>query len=161
MIQSEQELLGKFFLVFVTVELLIQFTDDLFLCFSLSTSLHSAVDFSSWGSSVQLFSNHNSLISSQVRKVISVSESYFISPPPSLSPSLSSLSLSPLPLLPPEPPSPTAARPLQLVAKCTLNIANLVEFKVKEKFMTALNSLVQRHRQQMVEFIDQISVSKV
>ncbi len=76
-----------------------------------------------------------------------VSESYFHLP----------LSLS---LPPSEPPSPTADRTLKLVAKCTINIANLVEFKVKEKFMTALNPLVQRHRQQMVEFIDQISVSK-
>ena len=94
---------------------------------------------------------------------MSVSGSYFISLPLFLSPSLSSLSLSPPPLLflPPEPPSPTADRTLKLVAKCTINIANLVEFKVKEKFMTALNPLVQRHRQQMVEFIDQISVSKV
>ena len=80
-----------------------------------------------------------------------VSEPYFISL------SLSSLSLS----LSPEPPSPTADRTLKLVAKCTINIANLVEFKVKEKFMTALNPLVQRHRERMVEFIDEISVSKI
>ncbi|CAI8014988.1 Ras GTPase-activating protein 1 [Geodia barretti] len=54
-------------------------------------------------------------------------------------------------------PSEASQRTLKLVAKAVQNLANLVEFKSKEPFMTSLNPFITRHRADMIKFIDNLS----
>ena len=56
-------------------------------------------------------------------------------------------------------PSESSSRSLKLVAKAVQNLANLVEFKSKEPFMTSLNPFIKRHMPDMIKFIDKLSVS--
>ena len=56
-------------------------------------------------------------------------------------------------------PSESSSRTLKLVAKAVQNLANLVEFKTKEPFMTSLNPFIIRHMPDMIKFIDTLSVS--
>ncbi|EDO36190.1 predicted protein [Nematostella vectensis] len=54
-------------------------------------------------------------------------------------------------------PSATAARTLTLVAKCLQKLANLVEFGAKESCMTPVNPFMQKNRERMVSFMDELS----
>ncbi|XP_068741233.1 ras GTPase-activating protein 1-like [Montipora capricornis] len=56
-----------------------------------------------------------------------------------------------------ETPSSCAARTLTLVAKCLQNLANLVEFGVKESFMTPVNPFILKNKEKMVNFLDELS----
>lgn len=56
-----------------------------------------------------------------------------------------------------ESPSSCAARTLTLVAKCLQNLANLVEFGVKESFMTPVNPFILKNKEKMVNFLDELS----
>jgi Ras GTPase-activating protein 1 len=58
-----------------------------------------------------------------------------------------------------ETPSETAVRTLKLIAKALQNLANLVEFGVKEQFMTCVNPFIKNNKARMVEFLDKLSVS--
>ena len=58
-----------------------------------------------------------------------------------------------------ESPSPTADRTLKLVTKSVQNLANLVEFRSKEPFMTSLNPFIVRNTPRMKTFVDEIAVS--
>ena len=59
------------------------------------------------------------------------------------------------------PPSPNAERTLKLVAKGMQNLANLVEFKAKEPFMTVLNPFIQKNLMKMKQFVNDLSSMKV
>lgn len=56
-----------------------------------------------------------------------------------------------------ESPSLCAARTLTLVAKCLQNLANLVEFGVKESFMTPVNPFILRNKEKMINFLDELA----
>lgn len=56
-----------------------------------------------------------------------------------------------------EPPPPTAARSLVMVAKCLQNLANLVEFGGKEPYMEVVNPFILKNKERMVVFLDQLS----
>ncbi|XP_053405598.1 ras GTPase-activating protein 1-like [Mercenaria mercenaria] len=56
-----------------------------------------------------------------------------------------------------ETPSETAVRTLKLIAKALQNLANLVEFGVKEQFMTCVNPFIKNNKARMVEFLDKLS----
>ncbi|MFT7817704.1 ras GTPase-activating protein 1-like [Arapaima gigas] len=53
-----------------------------------------------------------------------------------------------------DPPSPTAARTLTLVAKSVQNLANLVEFGAKEPYMEGVNPFIKSNKHQMIVFLD-------
>ena len=57
-----------------------------------------------------------------------------------------------------EPPSPAANRSLVMVAKCLQNLANLVEFGVKESYMEVVNPFILKNKERMVVFLDHLSV---
>ena len=59
----------------------------------------------------------------------------------------------------PDPPSPAAARSLVMIAKCLQNLANLVEFGVKESYMEVVNPFILKNKERMVVFLDHLSVS--
>ncbi|KJE96686.1 hypothetical protein CAOG_06967 [Capsaspora owczarzaki ATCC 30864] len=54
-------------------------------------------------------------------------------------------------------PSEQTSRSLTLIAKSIQNLANLVEFKSKEQFMTPVNDFIVHNRDAMKRFIDQLS----
>ncbi|XP_031570503.1 ras GTPase-activating protein 1-like [Actinia tenebrosa] len=54
-------------------------------------------------------------------------------------------------------PSATAARTLTLVAKCLQKLANLVDFGAKESCMTPVNPFMQKNRDKVIAFINEIS----
>lgn len=56
-------------------------------------------------------------------------------------------------------PSQAVDRNLKLVTKSVQNVANLVEFKGKEPFMTVLNPFISQHVDKIKKFVDMISVS--
>ncbi|KAJ7365843.1 Ras GTPase-activating protein 1 [Desmophyllum pertusum] len=56
-----------------------------------------------------------------------------------------------------ESPSSCAARTLTLVAKCLQNLANLVEFGLKESFMTPVNPFILKNKEKMVAFLDDLA----
>jgi len=56
-----------------------------------------------------------------------------------------------------EPPPPSAARSLVMVAKCLQNLANLVEFGGKEPYMEVVNPFILKNKERMVVFLDQLS----
>lgn len=45
------------------------------------------------------------------------------------------------------------------MTKTVQNVANLVEFKTKEPFMTVLNGFIAKHTEKMKAFIDGLAVS--
>ncbi|XP_053084822.1 ras GTPase-activating protein 1 isoform X1 [Pangasianodon hypophthalmus] len=55
-----------------------------------------------------------------------------------------------------DPPSPTAARTLTLVAKSVQNLANLVEFGAKEPYMEGVNPFIKNNKQRMIMFLDEL-----
>ena len=57
-------------------------------------------------------------------------------------------------------PSANAERTLKLVAKGMQNLANLVEFKSKEPFMTVLNPFIQKNLVKMKQFVNDLSTVK-
>ena len=58
-----------------------------------------------------------------------------------------------------EPPAPAANRSLVMIAKCLQNLANLVEFGVKESYMEVVNPFILKNKERMVVFLDHLSVS--
>lgn len=58
-----------------------------------------------------------------------------------------------------EPPPPAATRSLVMIAKCLQNLANLVEFGVKESYMEVVNPFILKNKERMVVFLDHLSVS--
>ena len=60
-----------------------------------------------------------------------------------------------------EPPAPAATRSLVMIAKCLQNLANLVEFGVKESYMEVVNPFILKNKERMVVFLDHLSVSKI
>ena len=58
-----------------------------------------------------------------------------------------------------EPPAPAATRSLVMIAKCLQNLANLVEFGVKESYMEVVNPFILKNKERMVVFLDHLSVS--
>ena len=57
-----------------------------------------------------------------------------------------------------EPPPPAASRSLIMIAKCLQNLANLVEFGVKESYMEVVNPFILKNKERMVVFLDHLSV---
>ena len=57
-----------------------------------------------------------------------------------------------------EPPAPAATRSLVMIAKCLQNLANLVEFGVKESYMEVVNPFILKNKERMVVFLDHLSV---
>ncbi|KAI5725466.1 hypothetical protein M8J77_015855 [Diaphorina citri] len=57
----------------------------------------------------------------------------------------------------PSPPPPQAGRSLVMVAKCLMNLANLVEFGGKEQYMEVVNPFILKNKERMVVFLDQLS----
>ncbi|XP_028660551.1 ras GTPase-activating protein 1 [Erpetoichthys calabaricus] len=55
-----------------------------------------------------------------------------------------------------DPPSPTAARTLTLIAKAVQNLANLVEFGAKEPYMEGVNPFIKKNKHQMIMFLDEL-----
>uniref|UniRef100_A0A3B5MFH0 Ras GTPase-activating protein 1 n=1 Tax=Xiphophorus couchianus TaxID=32473 RepID=A0A3B5MFH0_9TELE len=55
-----------------------------------------------------------------------------------------------------DPPSPTAARTLTLVAKSVQNLANLVEFGAKEPYMEGVNPFIKNNKHRMIMFLDEL-----
>jgi len=60
-----------------------------------------------------------------------------------------------------DPPSPTAARTLLLVAKSLQNLANLVEFGGKESYMTCVNQFIVENKNNIIEFIENLGDQSV
>ena len=58
----------------------------------------------------------------------------------------------------PDPPTPAATRSLVMIAKCLQNLANLVEFGVKESYMEVVNPFILKNKERMVVFLDHLSV---
>jgi len=56
-----------------------------------------------------------------------------------------------------EPPAPVATRSLVMIAKCLQNLANLVEFGVKESYMEVVNPFILKNKERMVVFLDHLS----
>merc|ERR1712051_379334 len=56
-----------------------------------------------------------------------------------------------------EPPAPAANRSLVMIAKCLQNLANLVEFGVKESYMEVVNPFILKNKERMVVFLDHLS----
>merc|ERR1712223_1504824 len=56
-----------------------------------------------------------------------------------------------------EPPAPAATRSLVMIAKCLQNLANLVEFGVKESYMEVVNPFILKNKERMVVFLDHLS----
>ncbi len=48
-----------------------------------------------------------------------------------------------------------------MIAKCLQNLANLVEFGVKESYMEVVNPFILKNKERMVVFLDHLSVSKI
>ena len=48
-----------------------------------------------------------------------------------------------------------------MIAKCLQNLANLVEFGVKESYMEVVNPFILKNKERMVVFLDHLSVSNV
>jgi Ras GTPase-activating protein 1 len=46
-----------------------------------------------------------------------------------------------------------------MIAKCLQNLANLVEFGVKESYMEVVNPFILKNKERMVVFLDHLSVS--
>ena len=49
-------------------------------------------------------------------------------------------------------------RSLVMIAKCLQNLANLVEFGVKESYMEVVNPFILKNKERMVVFLDHLSV---
>ena len=47
-----------------------------------------------------------------------------------------------------------------MIAKCLQNLANLVEFGVKESYMEVVNPFILKNKERMVVFLDHLSVSE-
>ena len=45
-----------------------------------------------------------------------------------------------------------------MIAKCLQNLANLVEFGVKESYMEVVNPFILKNKERMVVFLDHLSV---
>ncbi|TRY67220.1 hypothetical protein TCAL_09809 [Tigriopus californicus] len=56
-----------------------------------------------------------------------------------------------------DPPPPAATRSLVMIAKCLQNLANLVEFGVKESYMEVVNPFIFKNKERMVVFLDHLS----
>ena len=59
-----------------------------------------------------------------------------------------------------EVPSPVAEATMKMVTKVVQNLANLVEFKVKEPHMMGLNHFVKDNMEKMRHFVDSASVRR-
>ncbi|XP_034325355.1 ras GTPase-activating protein 1 isoform X2 [Magallana gigas] len=57
-----------------------------------------------------------------------------------------------------ETPSDVACRTLKLIAKALQNLANLVEFGIKEAFMEVINPFIKKNKPRMIKFLDELSV---
>ncbi|CAB4068452.1 RASA1 [Lepeophtheirus salmonis] len=56
-----------------------------------------------------------------------------------------------------ESPPPAANRSLIMIAKCLQNLANLVEFGIKECYMEVVNPFIIKNKERMVVFLDHLS----
>lgn len=57
-----------------------------------------------------------------------------------------------------EVPSPTAEATMKMVTKVVQNLANLVEFKVKEPHMMGLNHFIKSNMEKMRSFVNSAAV---
>ena len=58
----------------------------------------------------------------------------------------------------PEVPSPIAEATMKMVTKVVQNLANLVEFRLKEPHMMGLNNFIKGNMERMRHFVDSASV---